>query len=133
MEHREFRQLEQSGQLDGGRRRAGHERAGSYARDTATFGAAATSGSVAVTLNNTSPQVSALTFSGTNRYALLQGSGTGELTLSAPSGPALVTVTSGSHLIAVPLVLAGNVEIDPAAGTRLAFPATSAKAAARRC
>ena len=72
------------------------------ARDTATFGAAGTSGLVTVMLNNTSPQVSALTFSGTSSYALLQGSGTGVLTLFAPSGPALVTVTSGSHVIAAP-------------------------------
>ncbi len=54
------------------------------ANDTATFGVAATSGtSVTVTLD-TSPQLSAMTFSSTSSY-VLQGGGTNFLTLSAPT------------------------------------------------
>ena len=90
------------------------------ASDSATFGAAATLGPLAIVLDNTSPQVSAVTFSSTNSYALLQGSGTGVLTLSATrSGLALVRVSTGSHSIGAPLMLANNVEIDPVAGTQL--------------
>ena len=84
--------------------------------DTATFGAAATSGtSVTVTLD-ASPQLSAITFSSTSSY-LLQGGGTNFLTLSATSGAALVTVSAGSQTIAAPLTLAGSAVFAPAAGT----------------
>ena len=89
-----------------------------YAADTATFGAAATSGtSVTVTLD-TSPQLSAMTFSSTSSY-VLQGGGTNFLTLSATSGVALVTVSAGSQTIAAPLTLASNTNFAPASGTQL--------------
>ena len=89
-----------------------------YANETATFGAAATSGtSVTVTLD-TSPQLSAMTFSSTSGY-VLQGSGTNVLTLSATSGVALVTVSAGSQTIAAPLVLASSADFAPASGTQL--------------
>ena len=88
------------------------------ANDTATFGAAATGGnSVTVTLD-TSPQLSAMTFSSTSSY-VLQGGGTNFLTLSSASGGALVTVSAGSHTIAAPLTLASSASFAPASGTQL--------------
>ncbi len=88
------------------------------AADTATFSAAATSGtSVTVTLD-TSPQLSAMTFSSTSSY-VLQGGGTNFLTLSATNGVALVTVSAGSQTIAAPLTLASNANFAPASGTQL--------------
>src|SRR5208282_3633300 len=73
--------------------------------------------SVTVTLD-TSPQLSAVTFSSASSY-VLQGGGTNYLTLSATSGVALVTVSAGSHTIAAPLVLASSSDFAPASGTQL--------------
>ena len=86
--------------------------------DTATFGAAATSGTAVTVTLDTSPQLSAMTFSSTSSYAL-QGGGTNFLTLSATSGAALVTVSAGSHTIACPLVLASNTNFASVSGTQL--------------
>ena len=88
------------------------------AADTATFGAAATSGSAVTVTLDTSPQVSAMTFSSTGSY-VLQGSGTNVLTLSATGGVALVTVSAGTQTIAAPLTLASSANFAPASGTQL--------------
>ena len=90
------------------------------ANDKATFGPALTSGTAAVALNDTSPQVSSLEFNSANSYAIVQGSGSGSLTLTnTATGLALVTVDSGTHAIAAPLVLAGSTSVVPAVGTLL--------------
>ena len=88
------------------------------ANDTATFGAAATSGTCVTVTLDTSPQLSAMTFNSTSSY-VLQGGGTNFLTLSATGGVALVTVSAGSHTIAAPLMLASNTNFAPAVGTQL--------------
>ncbi len=88
------------------------------AADTATFAAAATSGSAVTVTLDTSPQVSTLTFSSTGSY-VLQGSGTNVLTLSATGGLALVAVSAGTQTIAAPLVLASSANFAPASGTQL--------------
>ena len=83
----------------------------SSANDTATFSTPAASGSTVTVTLDTSPQVAAMTFASTSSYTLQPGGGT--LTLSAPSSLALVTVSSGAHTIAVPLVLASSADVAP--------------------
>jgi len=64
-----------------------------------------------VSLDGASPSLSGITFSNTNACTLAQGSA-GELTLKGNGGAAAtITVTSGSHCVAVPVTLAGNASV----------------------
>ncbi len=85
-----------------------------YATDTATFGSAVPSGDAFVVLNGVAPVLSNLIFSNSNAsYTILQGTGTTGLTLTGTGGssPAAVTVISGSHTVAVPILLASNLAV----------------------
>ena len=85
-----------------------------YITDTATFGAAATSGTVTVTLDSAAPLLSSVVFSNSNAsYLILQGSGTTGLTLTGTdaNSPATVAVQSGTHWMEVPIMLDSNLEV----------------------
>ena len=96
--------------------------------DTATFGNVIGSTSASVTLDGSSPLLSAITFNTASggSYTLAPGSG-GTLTLSATSGTAAVTVSNGSQQIAAPVLLASNtnISVSNAASTLLLSGAVS--------
>jgi hypothetical protein len=93
--------------------------------DTATFGTAIGSGSVAVTLDSAAPVLSSLVFSSSNTsYVILQGTGSMALTLTGTGGdsPAAVTVISGTHSVEAPILLGSNAAVtmyDPASSLSL--------------
>ncbi|QDU90933.1 hypothetical protein Pla175_43470 [Pirellulimonas nuda] len=62
--------------------------------------------------------VKSLRFDNANKYAV---AGAGSLTLEADTGSALITVTSGSHELQLPVELGSNTTVNVAAGTTLAF------------
>ncbi len=85
-----------------------------YVTDTATFGSAISSGVAVVALDSVAPLLSDLIFSNSNAsYTILQGTGTTELTLTGTTAgsPAAVTVVSGTHTVAVPILLASNLDV----------------------
>ena len=83
--------------------------------DTIVFAAAAVG---AVDLNGASPSLAAVTFTGASGSAITQGTG-GSLLLNNGANPASITVSGGSDTIGAPIVLGGNLLIDPAAGGTL--------------
>jgi autotransporter-associated beta strand protein len=90
------------------------------AGDTVLFAAAAggTASLVTASLDSASPALAGITFdNATTSYAVVPGSG-GSITLQA-AGAATVSVLSGNHAIAAPLVLAGGANFAATAGTRL--------------
>jgi autotransporter-associated beta strand protein len=80
------------------------------AGDAASF-ASAIVAPTTVSLDGASPSLSGITFDNSNAYTLAQGSG-GEVTLKGNGGAATITVSSGSHCVAVPVTLASNASID---------------------
>ena len=85
---------------------------------TANLGATLTvPGTIALDGNKT---VGAVTFDNVNAYTVAQGSG-GSLRLQTSTGPATLSVLSGSHGIAAPIVLGSNTEATVAAGSRLSL------------
>ena len=67
-----------------------------------------------VALDGVAPVLSNLIFSNSNAsYTILQGTGTTGLTLTGTGGssPAAVTVISGTHTVAVPILLASNLDV----------------------
>jgi autotransporter-associated beta strand protein len=74
--------------------------------DAATLGN--TSGSVAVDLHGAAPSLNALTFNSTGSYSVTDTVGTGSLTLA---GPAPSITSAGTHMIAVPVVLAADTAV----------------------
>ena len=77
--------------------------------DTATFDNSTGTGGT-VNLNNASPSLSGINFSGTNGYTLAQGSGTGTVTLNNGGGVATISVT-GNHTISAPITLSSNASV----------------------
>ena len=49
----------------------------------------------------------------------ISGSGANTLTLSGSGAPSLIAVSQGTHAIAAPIILAGNLNVSPAAGSTL--------------
>ncbi len=85
-----------------------------YATDTATFGPTVSSGTAVVALDGAAPVLSNLVFSNSNAsYWILQGTGTTGLTLTGTGGssPAALTVTSGKHRVAAPILLDSNLVV----------------------
>ena len=83
-----------------------------YATDTATFGATASGGSAAVTLDSAAPVLSNLVFSNSNASWVIQpGTGNSALSLTGTDAgsPAAVTVICGTHYVQVPVVLESNL------------------------
>jgi autotransporter-associated beta strand protein len=87
--------------------------------DTATFGAALTSGTATVTLDG-SRTLSGLTFSNTNgSYAIAAGTG-GTLTLAGTGGAsAALSNSGGSHSISAPIALGSNLAVTAVPGSTL--------------
>ena len=83
--------------------------------DTATFDNSTGTGGT-VNLNNASPSLSGLNFSGTGGYTLAQGSGTGTLTLNNGGGVATISVT-GNHTISAPINLSSNASVSTSGGS----------------
>ena len=85
-----------------------------FAADTATFGSAAPAGNAFVALNGVAPVLSNLIFSNSNAsYTIEQGTSTTGLTLTGTGGgsAAAVTVISGTHDVAVPILLQSNLDV----------------------
>lgn len=81
---------------------------------TATFGNIITSDSLVYA--NSPVTLGTLTFSSPRTYLL---TGAGSLTMQISQGSALVEVLAGTHKINLPLIIAGNTELDVAAGAAL--------------
>ena len=85
----------------------------------ATFGSVITSPRT-VTLD-VPVTVGAINFANTNRYTLLDTTGSNSITLNNGTSDAIIGVTAGSHLINAPVVLGGNggvdVSVTPSTGT----------------
>ena len=84
---------------------------GSYSiGDTATFSSAVSSGLASIDLVDQSPHVASVTFDNNSASYQITRSGNGSLHLDdGGTNGVSVTVTSGSHEIAVPVVLHGNL------------------------
>jgi len=93
-----------------------------YVGDTATFGNAIGSTSVAVVTLDGNRTISGLTFNNTlgGGYQIAQGTA-GSLILDNGTNAATVTVAAGSHSIAAPVVLNSDVTVSTALGTALSI------------
>ena len=102
--------------------------------DTATFDNA--TAPTTVNLNESSPQLAALTLAGPNAFTIAQGAGGGVLHfnvlhLDSGSSSAKITATSGGHQIAAPVAFDWNTEVavmNPGDTLSLAGSVTNAKA-----
>jgi alpha-L-arabinofuranosidase len=72
----------------------------------------------AVELNGASPNIAAITFTGSTSATIVQGTG-GSLELYDGPASATATVAAGAHTISAPVVLGSSLVVQPAAGSQL--------------
>jgi autotransporter-associated beta strand protein len=72
-----------------------------------------------VDLNGASPSLAAITFNTASGATIAPGTGSGSLLLNNGASAATITVSSGNGTIGASLLLAGNLLLEPAAGSML--------------
>jgi autotransporter-associated beta strand protein len=91
--------------------------------DTATFGSAVTSGTVAINTNGANISLKGMTFNNANAsYSLYQTGGSGAIGLvGSGSNAASISVVAGDHAIRAGVTMGSSLGVDIAAGSSLTF------------